>query len=131
MRSLVVEDELTSRMLLKHFLDEFGDCDTAEDFEKALDSFKQARSSDKPFDLICLDIQLPGADGHQILKNIRQTESEMGLPYEDRVKVFMTTAHSDLGNVWKAFHELCDEYLSKPITKESLHECLKKHGLID
>ncbi len=130
MRSLVVEDEITSQILLVSLLEEYGNCDAAGNFKEAIESFGKALSSDSPYDLVCLDIRLPGADGHEILKEIRQIEKDQGIEYLETVKVLMTTALSDMENIIKAFGESCDGYLPKPVIKEKLDDFLEKFDLI-
>ena len=57
MRSLIVEDEFTSRMQIKYFLDEYGSCDIAVNGLEAIEAYKMAIELQKPYDLICLDIE--------------------------------------------------------------------------
>ena len=130
MRSLIVEDEFTSRMQIKYFLEEYGSCDIAVNGTEAVDAYKMAIDAKKPYDLVCLDIKLPEKDGHQVLAEIRQIEEETGKALTNPAKIFMTTAMSDIKNVANAYYGLCDEYLSKPIEKEQLVERLRKYDLI-
>lgn len=130
MRSLIVEDEFTSRMQIKYFLEEFGNCDIAVNGTEAVEAYKMAIEAKKPYDLVCLDIKLPEKDGHQVLAEIRQIEKEMGNALASPARIFMTTAVSDIKNVADAYYGLCDEYLSKPIEKEQLVERLMKYGLV-
>lgn len=129
MRSLVVEDEFTSRMQLKYFLEEYGPCDIAVSGEKALEAFKKAILAKAPYSLICLDIQLPHKDGHQVLQEIRMIEAGLGKHIEKPVVVFMTTAMASPNGVSGTLG-LCNEYLIKPIEKEVLAERLKKYKLL-
>jgi two-component system chemotaxis response regulator CheY len=130
MRSLIVEDEFTSRMQIKYFLEEFGSCDIAVNGTEAVQAFKMALEAKKYYDLICLDIKLPKKDGHHVLAEIRLIEKEMGNALASPARIFMTTAISDIKDVADAYYGLCDEYLSKPIEKEQLIEKLRKYDLI-
>ncbi len=78
MRCLIVEDEFTSRMQLKYFLDAHASCDIVVNGAEATSAFKMAIEAKKPYTLICLDIKLPEKDGHQVLEEIRKIEWEMG-----------------------------------------------------
>ena len=129
MRSLVVEDEITSRILLETYLEEYGDCDTARHFGDAIAAFRAALSSNRRYNLVCLDIRLPGVSGHGILKAIRQIEKEEMIDYLDAVTVVMTTALSDTENITKAYYEYCDGYLHKPVTRRNLDGFIKRAGL--
>jgi two-component system chemotaxis response regulator CheY len=130
MRTLIVEDEFTSRMQIKYFLDEYGSCDIAVNGTEAIEAYKMANDLKKPYDLICLDINLPEKNGHQVLEEIRKMEEAMGKSPADPVKIFMTTAMDSMRNVIDAYYGLCDEYLTKPIEKEKLVEKLRAHKLI-
>ncbi len=130
MKILIVEDEFVSRTKLKYLMDEYGNCDIAVDGTEAVEAFKIAADAKKPYDLICLDIKLPGKDGHQTLEEIRSIEEEMGISLNNPVKVFMTTAMGDIENVSKSYQGLCDEYLQKPIEKKNLDEMVTKHNLV-
>jgi two-component system, chemotaxis family, chemotaxis protein CheY len=127
MRSLIVEDEFTSRMQIKYFLEEFGDCDVAVNGTEAVDAYKMSIEANKPYDLICLDIKLPEKDGQKVLEEIRKIEEAANLSSS---KIFMTTAMDDMKNVKDAYFNLCDEYLVKPIEKGRLVEKLIEHSLI-
>ena len=130
MRSLIVEDEFTSRMQIKYFLEEYGHCDIAVNGLEAVEAYKMANDAKKPYDLICLDINLPEKNGHQVLEEIRKMEEETGKSPANPVKIFMATAMDSMRNVIDAYYGLCDEYLTKPIEKEKLVAKLREHKLI-
>jgi two-component system chemotaxis response regulator CheY len=130
MRTLIVEDEFVGRMQLKFFLEKYGSCDIAVDGKEALAANKMAIDENKPYNLICLDIKMPGLDGHEVLSLIREQEESNKLDKSSRAKIFMTSALSDPKNVFKAFKGLCDEYLAKPVEEEKLNILLKTHHLV-
>lgn len=131
MKSLVVEDEFTSRAQLQRFLQAFGPCDVAVNGDEAILAYRKSKQAGDPYDLICLDIKLPGRDGHEILSEIREIEENDGLTSARRAKIFMTTALADYANISNSFRNLCDEYLKKPILKEKLIEILTRNKLIN
>ena len=131
MRSLIVEDEFTSRMQLKYFLDEYGPCDIAVNGLEAVQAYKLALGEKKPYDLVCLDIKMPGRDGHQVLNDIRSIEEKTKNLPGNPVRIFMTTAMNNMEHVADAYYELCDDYLSKPIDKSTLVEKLREHKLLE
>ena len=81
-------------------------------------------------DLILLDILMPGLDGRQVLRYIREYERKKKVAAQDRVKVVMTSAMEFPQGGVKALHSQCDAYLTKPITKEKLVEVLNNLGFI-
>lgn len=131
MRILIAEDDLISRTIMKKYLGHFGECDVAIDGEEAIALFKMAMDEGRPYRLITLDIMMPKMDGQNALKEIRSIESDKKIYGGDGVKVIMTTALSDKGNVLKAFKSQCEAYLIKPIDKNKIIAELKKLKLIE
>jgi two-component system, chemotaxis family, chemotaxis protein CheY len=129
MRVLVVEDDFISRRLLCRYLEPHGECDVAVNGNEALSAFKQALSSGQFYDLICLDIMMPGMDGQETLKRMRILEREAGIDAPRGVKVIMTSALEDQENVVAAFNNSCDGYVVKPIEKRKFLETLQEIGI--
>jgi two-component system chemotaxis response regulator CheY len=130
MRCLIVEDGLAGRTILKQILSEYGECDLAEDGDEAVAALEKAFEAGKPYDLLCLDIMMPGMDGHEVLSILRDMEAQNGIHGLDGAKVIMMTALEDTKSIFKAFREQCEAYLLKPIRKEKLVECLRGLELI-
>lgn len=130
MRVLVVEDDMVSRRVLVKFLEPYGECDCAEDGYQALEHFQKALDAKDKYHLICLDIMMPGMDGHEVLKEIRRREAEKGIHGLDGAKVIMTTALSDRGNIMEAFRSQCEAYLFKPIDRQKLLDQVRSLGLM-
>ncbi len=120
MKTLVVDDDLTTRVLLQEVLTEFGPVHTCVDGAEAMEACRKALSWGKSYDLICLDIRMPGLNGLETLRLIRQEEQRFGRTSEQASKVIMTTAADDLESVLSAHHELCDAYMLKPIDPMAL-----------
>ena len=120
MRTLVAEDEFTSRFLLQKFLSQYGDCRIAVNGREAVAAFRAARQSGQPFDLICMDIQMPEMDGQTAVREIRALEEAGGTLSRNGVKIIMTTAQDDVKNVVESFKSLCDAYLFKPVDTDKL-----------
>jgi two-component system, chemotaxis family, chemotaxis protein CheY len=130
MRTLIVEDDFTSRLLLQGILKQYGPVDTVVNGREAVEATRAALTAGKPYDLICLDIMMPEMDGHAALREIRHVEEQAGVPGADSAKIIMTTALADSRNVMDAFREQCDAYVNKPINKVKLIEHLTALGLI-
>lgn len=132
LKILIVEDEFISRILLKEMLMPFGECIEACDGSEALRVIEQSFESPVSyFDLICLDIMLPGINGHEILKNIRRLEIKNGVKGEKIVKVIMVSSLSDTKNIMKALVVgRCQAYLTKPVSQGRVEEQLRLLQLI-
>lgn len=130
MKTLIVEDDLTSRIILKEVLKGFGPVVVVSNGKEAFDTYQAAWEAGEPFDLVTLDIMMPEVDGHVTLRKIREADEARGLTTETRVKVVMTTALDDPKNISTAFSGACDAYFVKPIRKANLLDELQKMGLI-
>ena len=125
MRTLVVEDDFMGRKLMCAYLSQYGDCDAAADGEEAIEAFN---SAEKRYDLITLDIMMPGISGQDVLKRIRAIEAKAGFP---EVKIIMTTALESPSTIMASFKSQCNGYLVKPITSEKLLVLLRELCLVD
>lgn len=130
MKTLVVEDEFTSRILMQSLLARYGPCHIAVDGEEAAEAFRIALAAAAPYDLICMDIRMPKMSGVEAVGQIRRLETEDGVLSSNGVKILMVTSVEDPKEVVGAFHALCDGYLVKPVSKSSLLEEIRKMGLI-
>jgi two-component system chemotaxis response regulator CheY len=130
MKTLIVEDDATSRLLLQMILRGFGECHVAADGREALTCFLAAQQAKQPYELICLDIMMPEIDGKEVLGTIRGLEKASGQLPETWAKIVMTTALGDPATIGSSFHNLCDSYLVKPIDKAKLLDCLRQLKLI-
>ncbi len=130
MKTLIVEDDFTSRLLLQELLKPYSEIHIAVNGAEAVDAFRVALEDGHPYDLVCLDIMMPEMDGQEALKELRGLEEARGIFSTDGTKIIMTTALNDMTNIMAAFRELCDGYLVKPIDKTSLQNLLKNFGMI-
>ena len=130
MKTLIVEDDSTSRLFLEEILSPYGRCDSVSDGKQALRAFKLAWETGEPHDLILLDIMLPGMDGLETLNAIRKIEAERGRPGSEKVKVIMATAISSPKDIFMAALDECDGYFVKPLDKNMIIERIKEIGLI-
>jgi two-component system chemotaxis response regulator CheY len=132
MRVLIVEDDFTSRKLLQKILAPYADTDIAVNGEECVEAFKLGLDEGKPYDLVCLDIMMPGKDGHQALKEIRNAEKKHGIHGSQEATVIMITALDDPKNVVEAYYKGgATSYISKPIDKHMFLHLLRNLKLID
>ena len=130
MKTLIVEDEFTSRALLREILKRFGVPQIAMNGREGVEAVRVALEGGTPFDLICLDIMMPEMDGQEALRRIRTLETEAGIDPEKRAKVVMTTALADRNTVVEAIKSQCDYFLVKPIDGRALLDELRRMKLI-
>ncbi|MHB8123047.1 MAG: response regulator [Desulfuromonadaceae bacterium] len=127
MKALIVDDVEMNRELLAIFLEGRAISILAESGEEALKLVDEALGGDVYFDLICMDISMPGMDGHEALRKIREAEELSGCK---RATVFMVTGSSSPDDMFDALiNGGCDDYLTKPLMQQSFSDLLVKHGL--
>jgi two-component system, chemotaxis family, chemotaxis protein CheY len=126
MKILIAEDELTSRTVLQEFLQSYGTSDTAVDGREALRAFERAWEMKAPYDLICLDIEMPEAGGNEVLKKIRKIEAKRGIGGLDGATVIMTSVRGDSKSIFRAFNNGCEAYIIKPVTTKALYTEMAK-----
>ena len=130
MKTLIVEDDFTSRLLLQELLKSYGPSHIAVNGNEAVEAVRLALEASERYDLICLDIMMPELDGQAALMQIRDLEKAKGIWSSSGSKVVMTTALGDMKNVARAFEGFADAYLTKPIDKTKLLDTLRQLALI-
>jgi two-component system chemotaxis response regulator CheY len=130
MRVLIAEDDFASRKFMMRFLSKYGECDITVDGQEAVEAFTMAIEENEGYDLVCLDIMMPGMDGYQALQKIREIEKEKFVSEDKAVKIIMTTALNEGKNVTKAFDLGCTAYAGKPIDQDKFENVLRKFELI-
>ena len=133
MKILIAEDAPVNQILLARFLESYGDCHVVGTGLAAVNIFRENLvGGDQKFDLVCLDIMMPEMDGQAALLQIRQLEKDHGIPASEQVKVLMITALDDSENIMDALVKgKCQDYLTKPVSRERLQEQLTTMGLIN
>ena len=104
---LIVDDDDRIRDLLKEYLNEnnfiVSTSENAQNAKLKIDQFK--------FDLIVLDVMMPGQDGYDLTKEIRQNIE---------VPIILLTAKGEVENRIKGLELGADDYLSKPFEPKEL-----------
>lgn len=118
MRALIVDDSRFVRIFLRKLLQEQGvECEEASGGEEGL-----GRLRSEPFDLALLDVNMPGMNGIEMVKHIR----EDGFP---NLKIMMVTTEAENESIVRALEAGADEYLMKPFDGEALAEKMAMLGL--
>lgn len=108
---LYVEDDALSSFFIKTALAEYNII-IADSAERALEIF------DDSIDLILTDIMLPGIDGNEFIRRIKN---------KSKVPIIAISANSLQSNIDEANEAGVDEFLFKPITKGKIRKVLKKY----
>lgn len=119
---LVVEDDDTTRFMMSEFLETLGyHCEVVESAEACLDTLRDAKTR---FDLVLLDIHMPGMSGLSAAKAIRAapTDALRRIPI---VAVTADVAYHDPNAL--TGHGL-DGVLPKPVDLTALDLTIQKHA---
>ncbi|MBN2714333.1 MAG: response regulator [Deltaproteobacteria bacterium] len=131
MRTLIVEDDFSSRLLLEEMLGQFGPVHQAMNGLEAVEAYRLSLESGNYYDLVCLDIMLPKMNGQDVLLNIRNMEKTAATENEKISRVVMITVMRDTKNIISAFKGQCDGYLIKPFDQSRLMDTLRQLRLIE
>jgi len=108
MRILIVEDEARlARHIFSALIEAGHDPAIVQDGETAI-----GRVQESAFDLILLDVMLPGMDGFEVLQRLREANT--------RARVLMLTARGEVNDRVAGLQMGADDYLSKPFAMQEL-----------
>jgi two-component system, chemotaxis family, chemotaxis protein CheY len=130
MKTLILEDDFASRLVLQRMLLEFGEVNVASTGKEALAMFIEAQNNAAPYEVIFLDVMVPEMSGHAVLREMRAFEQQKNIQKEECARILMVTALNDRESVVMAIKNGCDSYLVKPLHREQVREHLRKFGKI-
>ncbi|MDQ7836152.1 MAG: response regulator [Humidesulfovibrio sp.] len=129
MRILVVDDDRAARVHLDKMLKPLGEVSDTGSGQEALDAFANALAEGRPFNLVSMDIIMPGLDGQATLQAMRDLEKKHGVQPGKEAKVMMVTGLGDAGNVTRAFFKgQADGYVTKPLQQSAIYKTLRQMG---
>ena len=115
-RILLVEDNVMNQNLLLEMLESMGH--EVDVVDCAADCYKQALQDS--YDVILMDCDLPGQDGLQASRRLREAGSG--------IRIVALTAHAGDEYRRRCLEAGMDDYVSKPVSKASLREALARTG---
>ncbi len=120
---LVVDDERFFREAITEILSQAEiDSETAQDGREALQKIEDMR-----FGVVVLDIEMPGMDGIEVLRLLREIRPS--------VRVIILSSHTEQEKVLKALRAGAADYLAKPIHDEELvlavNRAIENYGVIE
>jgi signal transduction histidine kinase/CheY-like chemotaxis protein/HPt (histidine-containing phosphotransfer) domain-containing protein len=119
-RVLLAEDAPDNQTLLRLILQKAGlEVDVADNGQTAYTLAAVSVAEGRPYDLILMDIQMPVMDGFQVTERLRKTG------WEGRIVAL--TAHAMASDRQRCLDAGCDDYASKPVTRQSLLDVLRRY----
>lgn len=116
---LIVEDDVANQRVVQSILDRLGCRSVVAESGDACLSFCQSNA----FDLVFMDCQMPGKDGYETTRLIREREAT---DQSRRLPIVALTAKAMGGDRERCLDAGMDDYLAKPITSGSFSMMLKK-----
>ena len=116
LKILIAEDDEISKLFMLEIVEEFAnEVLTVKTGIEVVEICKK----NKEIDLILMDIQMPGINGYEATRQIRE--------FNKNVVIIAQTAFGLSGDKEKSIEAGCNEYISKPIIKENLLALIQKH----
>ena len=113
---LVVDDNVVNQILICKMIEKLDlNSDVAFSGEEAI-----RLASQKPYDLIFMDIQMPGMDGYQAAQEIRKNGKRKDVP------IVAVTAHVSPADEEKCYQAGMDGYLAKPLDAKQLFSLIER-----
>lgn len=120
LRICLVDDNATNRSLLQYHASAWNmPYDSAENGTAALALLRKTAQNGTPFDLAIIDMHMPGMDGLQLGKTIREE------PALAHTKLILLTSMGRRGDAKLAHSAGFSGYLTKPVRKAHLYDCLR------
>jgi len=117
MRILIVDDELVSREKLRKMLGDFGQCEVVDNGEDAL----RVATGQNPPDLILLDIMMPGMDGYEVCKKLKDDRKTFNMP------VIFISAKSQHDDETRGLALGAVDYIKKPFCPSIVKARVRTH----
>src|SRR5262249_9227905 len=116
---LVADDNATNRRIFQKTLEKWQMVPTlVESGPAAIDAVLDARRRGQPFDLVLLDVNMPGMDGFSTAEQLREQPDGV-LP-----TVMMVTSSDQFGDAQRCKHLGVVAYLVKPVRQAALREAV-------
>jgi CheY-like chemotaxis protein len=118
---LVAEDNEINALLMRSLLARLGhQAVITTSGEEALESWLSAKSAGTPYDLVLMDVQMPGLDGIETTRRIRAREADSS----GQTPILALTANTLVEDRYACFEAGMDGFLIKPLDREKLAHAL-------
>jgi len=118
---LAVDDHLNNLLLIREQLKPYGiHVDTASSGQEALDKIQEMGKQNALYDLILMDHMMPGMDGIEAMKIIRNDKRYANIP------VIVLTANALRGMREYYLEQGFTDFIAKPVNQRTLNEVIKK-----
>jgi PAS domain S-box-containing protein len=124
MRVLVVDDQPTDREIIRRYLESWGAlCLTGANGREGINLLRLAAHANLPYDVAIIDLNMPGLDGMELARQIRQ---EAGF---DHTRLLLLTAYDQRNLSAEASKAGFTACLTKPLRQSDLYDALVSHAV--
>ena len=118
-RVLVIDDNQTNRTILIKNVETLGSrVDAVASGAKAIETLRNAHRSSDPYHVVLLDMQMPGMDGEQTARAIKND------PALKDIKILILTSMGQRGDAVRLKTLGCSGYLLKPVKQQMLFDAI-------
>ncbi|MBF0415644.1 MAG: response regulator [Magnetococcales bacterium] len=129
MKALIIDDLHEARVLLHTILRPYGDCDAVDNGRDAIEMFRMA-FEEEPYDLVLLDLTMPGMDGIEVLQTMRSLERELGVEPDEQTIIIIVSAVDARSEMETCFSSGANDYINKPVSSAKLLLKLSQYNLV-
>ncbi|KAM0711997.1 hypothetical protein Q7P35_001367 [Cladosporium inversicolor] len=123
-RVCIAEDNIVNQRVAMGFVKKLGfQCEAFGDGQQAVDALEKACTSNQPFHVVLMDIQMPVLDGYDAARKIRKHSN----PGVRDVVIIALTASAVSGDRESCLEAGMDNYLAKPMRLKTLGRTLESH----
>ena len=119
MRILLAEDDSKISNFVSMSLEKYADCDVAKTGDEAIDLYTLATSKRDAYDLCFIDYIMPGINGFDTIKHIRDLENNKKL---QKSSIYLMTSMPEAE--WD-MDGLCDGFIKKPLNISEIIHIIK------
>ncbi len=126
LRILLADDNIINQKVALRLLQQLGySADIASDGLQTVQAVEQ-----KEYDVVFMDVQMPGLDGLEATRRIRARQAEAAPPpaLARKLVIIAMTANAMHGDREKCVAAGMDDYVPKPVRPETLQQMIERHG---
>lgn len=128
LHALVAEDVPHNQEVVRRMIEDFGhtaECvDNGLQMVEAVSRAMELRDSSRRFDFIIADLRMPGCDGLEAIRRIRDMERVAGFSKDARIPIIVLTASGETINEHQVMEAGADGFLVKPVNPEQLRNTI-------
>ena len=130
MKILIIEDNLPTLTLLGSLLEDHASVTACSDGEHGILEYKKALASKEAFEIIFLDVVLPGIQGDEVVRQIRELEKSTPkapkAPKAPKVYIAIISGEVPFHGTGTGMYEGGDIYMAKPFVRSDILEVIEK-----